>query len=89
MTLSMSFNACDIKASILLYLLLASICIWSWFFFFFIVVLNNFLIIPVVIEKIKVKLALTIPTGTPIVLVNEIIDTLLLAALKAINILSM
>ena len=45
--------------------------------------------IPVVIEKIKVKLALTIPTGTLIVLVNEIIDILLLVALKTINILSM
>ena len=45
--------------------------------------------IPGVIEKIKVKLALTIPTGTPIVLVDEIIDTLLLVALKTINILSM
>ena len=45
--------------------------------------------IPVVIEKIKVKLALAIPTGTPIVLVNEIIYTLLLVALKTINTLSM
>ena len=30
--------------------------------------------IPVVIEKIKVKLALTIPTGAPIAVVNETID---------------
>ena len=30
--------------------------------------------IPVVIEKIKVKIALAIPTGAPIVVVNEIID---------------
>ena len=30
--------------------------------------------IPVVKEKIKVKLALTIPTDLPIVLVNEIIN---------------
>ena len=30
--------------------------------------------IPVVIEKIKVKLALAIPTGAPIAVVNEIID---------------
>ena len=30
--------------------------------------------IPVVIEKVKVKLALTIPTGTPIVIVNKTID---------------
>ena len=44
--------------------------------------------IPAVIEIIKVKLALAIPAGTPIVLINEIIDTLLLFALKTINILS-
>ena len=43
----------------------------------------------VVIEKIKVKLALTIPTGTPIVLVNEIIGIPPVVALKTINILSM
>ena len=77
-----------IKVSILLYLLLASISIWSCFFFFFIVVLNNFLMIPV-IEKIKVKLALAIPTGAPIVVVNEIIDIPPVVALKIINILSM
>ena len=45
--------------------------------------------IPAVIEKIKVKLALTIPTGTPIVVVKEIIDIPPVAALKTINILSM
>ena len=45
--------------------------------------------IPVVIEKIKVKIALTIPTDTPIVLVNEIIDISPVVALKIINILSM
>ena len=45
--------------------------------------------IPAVIEKIKVKHALAIPTGTSIALANEIIDTLLLVALKTINILSM
>ena len=44
--------------------------------------------IPVVKEKIKVKLALTIPTDLPIVLVNEIIDTPLVVALKTIKILS-
>ena len=51
--------------------------------------LSNFLTIPVVREKIKVKLALAIPTGAPAALVNEIIDTPPLLALKAINILSM
>ena len=44
--------------------------------------------IPVVKEKIKVKFALTIPTDLPIVLVNEIIDTPLVVALKTIKILS-
>ena len=40
-------------------------------------------------EKIKVNLALTLPTDLPTVLVNEIIDTPLVVALKTINILSM
>ena len=43
------------------------------------------LVIPAVIEKIKVKLALAVPAGTPIVLANEIIDTPPLVALKTIN----
>ena len=59
------------------------------FLFFFLVIFNNFLTIPVVREKIKVKLALAIPTGAPIILVNEIIDTPPVVALKTIKILSM
>ena len=51
--------------------------------------LNNFLIIPVVREKIKVRLALAIPAGVPTALANEMIQTPLLVALKAIKILSM
>ena len=51
--------------------------------------LSNFLIIPVVREKIKVKLALAIPTGAPATLADEMIQTLLLAALKTIKILCM
>ena len=42
----------------------------------------------VIKEKIKVKLALAIPTGTPIILANEIIDTRPVVALKIIKILS-
>ena len=57
-------------------------------FFLFRVIFSNFLTISVVREKIKVKLALAIPTGAPTILVNEIIDTLLLVALKTIKILS-
>ena len=36
---------------------------------------NYFLVIPVVREKIKVKIALAIPTGAQSILVNEQIDT--------------
>ena len=46
---------------------------------------SNFLTILVAREKIKVKLALATPTGPPIILVNEIIDTPSLVALKAIK----
>ena len=72
----------------LLSLLLANIRILSCFFFLFLVIFNNFLTIPVLREKIKVRLVLAIPTGAPIILVNEIIDTPLLATLKIIKILS-
>ena len=57
--------------------------------FLFLVIFSNFLTIPVVREKIKVKLALAIPTGTPTKLVNEIIDTPPVVALKTIKVLSM
>ena len=73
----------------LLSLLLANIRISSCFFFLFLVLFSNFLTIPVVRGKIKVKLALSIPTGAPAILVNEIIDTPLHVALKTIKTLSM
>ena len=50
--------------------------------------LSNFLIITVVREKIKVKLALVIPTGAPTTLADEMIQTLLLVPLKTIKIMS-
>ena len=37
--------------------------------------LSNFLIIPAVREKIKVKVALAIPTGASTMLVKEMMDT--------------
>ena len=58
-------------------------------FLFFLVIFNNFLVIPVVREKNKVRLALAIPTGAPTIVVNEIIDTPPVVALKTIKILSM
>ena len=50
--------------------------------------IQYFLTIPVVREKIKVRLALAIPIGAPSILVNEIIYTSLLVALKTIKVLS-
>ena len=83
----MSISACDTKVSMLLSLLLANIRILSCFFFLFLVMLSNFLVIPVVREKIKVKLAPAIPTDAPTTLAEEIIQTPLLVALKTIKIL--
>ena len=51
--------------------------------------LSNFLIIPVVREKIKVKLTLDIPTGAPTTLVKKMIDTPPRVAPKTIKTLSM
>ena len=49
-------------------------------FLFFLVIFNNFLTIPVVREKIKVKLALAILTGAPTTLADEMIQTPLLVS---------
>ena len=85
----MSISPRDTKVSMLFSLLLANIIILSCFIFLFLVMLSNFLIIPVVREKIKVKLGLAIPAGAPTTLVNKMIDTPPVAALKTIKILSM
>ena len=70
-------------------LLLASIRTLSRFFFLFLVLLSNILTIPVIREKIKVKLALAIRTVAPATLTDKMIQTPLLVALKTIKILSM
>ena len=51
--------------------------------------LGYILIIPLVRENIKIKLALTIPTSALTTLAEKIIQTPLLVALKTIKILSM
>ena len=51
--------------------------------------LSILLTIPVVRGKIRVKPARAISTGAPTTLVNEIIDTTPLVALKAIKTLSL
>ena len=69
---------------------LKSQCYWVYFLpFLFLVIISNLLIIPAVKEKIKVKIALAIPTGTPATLVNEMIDTPPLVALKTSKTLPM
>ena len=85
----MPINAWDNKVLMLSSLILANIRILACFFFLFLVILSNFFIIPVGQEKIKVKLALAIPTGAPITLADEMMQTPLLATLKTIKILSM
>ena len=50
--------------------------------------LSNFLITPVVREKIKIKLAPAIPTCAPIILAEDIIETPPLVILKTIKTLS-
>ena len=85
----MSINAWNIKVSMPLSLLLANVRILSCFSFLFLVMLMNFFIIPVVREKMKVRLALAIPAGAPTTLADEMIQTPLLVALKTIKILSM
>ena len=51
--------------------------------------LSNSFTIPIVRKKIRVKIALAIPTGALTTLVNEQIDTPLVVALKTIKILPM
>ena len=51
--------------------------------------LDNFLIIPVFREKIKVRLALAIPGGAATTLANEMTQTPQLVGLKRIKMLSM
>ena len=85
----MSINAGNTKVSMLSSLLLANIRILSCFFFLFRVMFSNFLIIHVVKEQIKVKLALAISAAAPTTLEDEMIQTPLLVALKTVKILYM
>ena len=56
--------------------ILASITIFLCFFFLLFVVFNSIIVIPAEIEKTRVKLALTIPTGAPITVANDAIEML-------------
>ena len=54
--------------------------------FLFLVVFNNSFIILVDIENVRLKLALAIPTGAAITVVNDIIEILPLVADKKLKI---
>ena len=84
-------NQCtsDTKVSMLFSLLLANIRIYRAFFFSFLVMLSNFFIIPVIKEKVRVKIAPAIPTGPSTTFKEEMIKSPPLVALKTIKTLSM
>ena len=55
-------------------LLLDNITTLLCFFYLFCVVFDNFFTSPVVIENAKLKLALAIPKGAPVIVANDEID---------------
>ena len=65
--------------------MLSSLLLAKSLLFLFLVIFKKLLTIAVVGEKNKVRLALAIPIGAAAILVNEIIDTPPLAALKTIK----
>ena len=56
--------------------------------FYFVLFLITFFTIPMVIESAKLRLALAVPTGTPVTVANEAIETLPLITDKTIKDLS-
>ena len=60
-------------------MLLARSAILLCFYFFFIAIAKNVLTNPLLNAKIKPMLALAIPTGAPITVANDAMDTPLLA----------
>ena len=72
----MVFNASDILLCMLFNSIQAKITILLCFFFLLLVVFNSFFTIPVQIENVRLKLALVIPTGTPITVANDAIEIL-------------
>ena len=66
-------------------LLLASITILLGVFLLFLAIFNSFFTILVEIEKTRLKLALTIPTGAPITVANDVIEMLPVVIDKTIS----
>ena len=69
-------------------LLLASITILLGVFLLFLAIFNSFFTILVEIEKTRLKLALTIPTGAPITVANDVMEMLPVVIDKTISDLS-
>ena len=69
-------------------LLLASITILLGVFLLFLAIFNSFFTILVEIEKTRLKLALTIPTGAPVTVANDVIEMLPVVIDKTISDLS-
>ena len=69
-------------------LLLAIITILLYFFFLLLVVFNSFFMTHVEIENERLKLALTIPTRTPVTVANDAIEILPVVTDKTSNDLS-
>ena len=74
--ISLFINAWDFLLSLLFDLLVANITILLCFFFLFHVVFNNFFKIPTEVENVRLKLALAIPTGAQITVVNNATEML-------------
>ena len=66
-------------------LLLASITILLCFLFLFLVVFNSFFTIHVVIEHARLKTAVAICTGTPMIVANDETEMLPVVTDKTIN----
>ena len=69
-------------------MLLASITILLCFFFLFRVAFNNFFTSPVHNENVRLRFALAIPTGIPMTVANDALETLPLVTDKTIKDLS-
>ena len=84
----MFINISDILLSMLFNLLLAKITLLLWFFFLFLVAFSSFFTIPVQIKNARLKLALVIPTGAPMTVVNDAIEILPVVTDKKVHDLS-
>ena len=69
-------------------LLLTCITILLRFFLLILIVFKNFFTNPIVIENVRLQLALIIPTGAPIIAATDAIEMLPVATAKTINELS-